>query len=105
MRVTNHLYGSSSDNWKYARRKLSAPVARPSHIITALPGEARRGDKYRDDMSDRPATSQRTVSGEGENVVNTAKSFFDKLSNPLNRFVLTTEEQGADMHARKAMQA
>jgi hypothetical protein len=30
-----------------------------------------------------------------------AKAFFDKLPNPKNRFVLTTEEDGAEMHCQK----
>ena len=30
-----------------------------------------------------------------------ARDFFDKLPNPLNRFVLTTEEQGAEMHCQR----
>jgi hypothetical protein len=39
-----------------------------------------------------------STSGEGKYMYNQAKAFFDKLSNPLNRFVLTTQEQGAELH-------
>jgi hypothetical protein len=38
---------------------------------------------------------------EGKEMCQNAKTFFDKLPNPKNRFVLTTEEQGAEMHCQK----
>jgi predicted alpha/beta-fold hydrolase len=39
-----------------------------------------------------------STTGEGKEMYNNAKTFFEKLSNPLNRFVLTNEEQGAELH-------
>jgi pimeloyl-ACP methyl ester carboxylesterase len=39
-----------------------------------------------------------STTGEGTDMYESARTFFDALSNPLNRFVLTTEEQGAELH-------
>ena len=39
--------------------------------------------------------------GEGKAMYDNARSFFDALTNPLNRFVLTDEEQGAEMHTQR----
>jgi hypothetical protein len=39
--------------------------------------------------------------GEGRAMYDDARTFFDKLSNPKNRFVLTSEEEGAEMHCQK----
>lgn len=39
-----------------------------------------------------------STTGEGKYTFDNAKAFFEKLSNPLNRFVLTGEEQGAELH-------
>lgn len=36
--------------------------------------------------------------GEGNGMIDSARRFFDVLPNPLNRFVLTTEDQGAELH-------
>ena len=41
------------------------------------------------------------AAAEGEEQTKLAKSFFDKLSNPKNKFRLTTEEDGAEMHCQK----
>jgi pimeloyl-ACP methyl ester carboxylesterase len=38
---------------------------------------------------------------EGTAMCGNARAFFDKLSNPKNRFVMTTEEEGAEMHCQK----
>jgi hypothetical protein len=34
----------------------------------------------------------------GKDMYESARTFFDALPNPLNRFVLTTEEEGAELH-------
>lgn len=39
--------------------------------------------------------------GEGKVMYDKARSFFDALTNPLNRFVLTDEEQGAEAHTQR----
>ncbi len=39
--------------------------------------------------------------GEGKAMYDNARSFFDALTNPLNRFVLTDDEQGAEMHTQR----
>ena len=39
--------------------------------------------------------------GEGKVMYDNARAFFDALPNPLNRFVLTTEDQGAEMHCQR----
>jgi dienelactone hydrolase len=39
--------------------------------------------------------------GEGELMYKNARTFFGALPNPLNRFVLTNEEQGAEMHCQR----
>jgi pimeloyl-ACP methyl ester carboxylesterase len=39
--------------------------------------------------------------GEGKVMYDNARAFFDALPNPRNRFVLTTEEQGAEMHCQR----
>jgi hypothetical protein len=39
-----------------------------------------------------------STAGEGKGMYESARRFFDGLSNPRNRFVLTTEEQGAELH-------
>ena len=41
------------------------------------------------------------ASSEGEESTRMAKEYFDKLSNPKNKFILTTEDDGADMHCQK----
>jgi pimeloyl-ACP methyl ester carboxylesterase len=39
--------------------------------------------------------------GEGKLMYDNARAFFDDLPNPLNRFVLTTEDEGAEMHCQR----
>jgi hypothetical protein len=39
-----------------------------------------------------------STTGEGKDMYDAARSFFDALPNPLNRFVLTTEKEGAELH-------
>jgi hypothetical protein len=39
--------------------------------------------------------------GEGKVMYDNARVFFDALPNPLNPFVLTTEDQGAEMHCQR----
>ena len=39
-----------------------------------------------------------STTGEGKGMYDSARAFFDALPNPRNRFVLTTEEQGAELH-------
>ena len=39
--------------------------------------------------------------GEGKTMYDNARAFFDALPNPRNRFVLTTEDQGAEMHCQR----
>jgi dienelactone hydrolase len=39
--------------------------------------------------------------GEGKIMYDNARAFFDALPNPRNRFVLTTEDQGAEMHCQR----
>ncbi|MCW2526502.1 MAG: alpha/beta-hydrolase, partial [Pseudonocardiales bacterium] len=39
-----------------------------------------------------------STTGEGAGMIDSARRFFEVLPNPLNQFVLTTEEQGAEMH-------
>jgi hypothetical protein len=39
-----------------------------------------------------------STTGEGKDMYEIARTFFDALPNPLNRFVLTTEEEGAELH-------
>ena len=41
------------------------------------------------------------AAAEGENQTKLAKEFFDKLPNPHNKFRLTTEDDGAEMHCQK----
>ena len=41
------------------------------------------------------------AAAEGEIATNDAKDFFAKLPNPKNKFVLTTEDDGAEMHCQK----
>lgn len=41
------------------------------------------------------------AAAEGEEQTKIAKAFFDKLSNPANKFRLTTEDDGAEMHCQK----
>lgn len=41
------------------------------------------------------------AAAEGEEQTKIAKAFFDKLPNPKNKFRLTTEEDGAEMHCQK----
>ena len=41
------------------------------------------------------------AAAEGEVATNEAREFFDKLPNPKNKFVLTTEKDGAEMHCQK----
>jgi pimeloyl-ACP methyl ester carboxylesterase len=38
---------------------------------------------------------------EGTDMCRNARVFFDKLPNPKNRFIITTEEEGAEMHCQK----
>lgn len=39
-----------------------------------------------------------STTGEGREMYENARDFYNKLSNPFNRFVLTTQEQGAELH-------
>jgi hypothetical protein len=39
-----------------------------------------------------------STTGEGTGMYESARCFFDGLPNRLNRFVLTTEDQGAELH-------
>lgn len=41
------------------------------------------------------------AAGEGTKISSNAKAFFDKLTNKKNKFVFTTEEDGAEMHCQK----
>jgi len=41
------------------------------------------------------------AAAEGEEQTAAARAFFDKLSNPLNKFRVTTEEDAAEMHCQK----
>ena len=41
------------------------------------------------------------AASEEEESCSIARAFFDKLPNPKNEFVITTEEQGTDMHCQK----
>ena len=42
-----------------------------------------------------------SATGEGKTMYDNARAFFDALPNPRNRFVLTTEDQGAEMHCQR----
>jgi predicted alpha/beta-fold hydrolase len=42
-----------------------------------------------------------SATGEGKLMYDNAKAFFDVLPNPRNRFVLTNEDQGAELHTQR----
>jgi hypothetical protein len=43
-----------------------------------------------------------STTGEGDGVIDSAQRFFDALPNPLTWFVLTTEDEGAELHTVRA---
>ena len=79
---------------------LAVPRKRDSSFEPEL---VKKGQTRIDGLEDKITCPLLVVqaAAEGEEIVTTAREFFDKLPNPKNKFRLTTEEEGAEMHCQK----